>query len=200
MKRIVVNEWQMLFYAVAVQPEARGEGTRRLLGYGPASVGSVDDKPQLRDTLKHKRGRYGDPEVPLVVAVNCRSLFMKQADIAEALYGSLAHPDLSESAGSGPSIRTLDGTWMGEHGPTGQRMSAVLTAVQLHAGSMATVNPWLWHNPWTHRPLAVEWPFSSCTVSDRGVLTCDERTVDMAGLLGLQRDWPGTEPRFPGER
>jgi hypothetical protein len=171
-----------------------------LLGYGPASAGWVDDKQQLRDTLKQKRGRYGDPNVPLVVAVNCVSSFMEPRDIADALYGSLAYQYVPGISGSGGPVRKRDGTWMAEHGPTGQRMSTVLTAVQLHAGSLATVKPWLWHNPWARHPLRIDWPFSSGIVSDRGELSCDERQVDMTALLGLPPEWPGTEPRFPEER
>lgn len=44
-KRIVAGEWQLLFEAVPVIPEARGtRPSGRLLGYGPGSVGWVDDK------------------------------------------------------------------------------------------------------------------------------------------------------------
>ncbi len=199
-KRIVAGEWQLLFEAVPVLPEARG--TRppgRLLGYGPGSVGWVDDQQQLRQTLKKKRGRYGNPDVPLVVAVNCRSTFMEPKDIERALFGSLAYQYTPGSPGSGRSIRERDGTWMGKSGPTGRRMSALLSAVELHPGSMASVKPWLWLNPWAINPLAVDWPFSRGTVADQGHAVLDEREPDMADLLGIQPDWPGPEPRFPGE-
>lgn len=85
-----VRDWLLSFEAVPIKPEARCDDPGRLLGGGPASGGFVDDKEQLRDTLKHKRGRYKAAEIPLVVAVNCASSFMEDRDIAAALYGSMA--------------------------------------------------------------------------------------------------------------
>lgn len=88
---------------------------------------------------------------------------------------------------------------MSERGPTGRRMSAVLTAVELHPGSMGSVSPWLWLNPWALNPLEVDWPFNRGTVNDDGHATLDEHEPDMPDLLGIQSDWPGPEPQFPGE-
>jgi hypothetical protein len=199
-KRITTGDWHLLFEAVPVVPEARGtHPAGRLLGYGPGSVGWVDDKPQLRQTLKKKRGRYGNLDIPFVVALNCRSSFVKPEDIERALFGSLAFRYTPGVPGSGRPIREKDGTWMGKHGRTGRRMSAVLTAVELHPGSMGSVSPWLWCNPWAHDPLSVDWPFSRGTVDEAGQAQLDEREVDMPGLLGIRNDWPGPEPRFPGE-
>lgn len=197
---IDAGEWRLRFWAAPVIPEARGKTPPgRLLGYGPPSVGFVDDKAQLRDTLRRKRGRYGPIEIPLVVAVNCTSTFMKPEDIAGALYGSVAYQYEMNVPGTGKTVRARDGTWMSETGPVGQRMAAMLSLVGLHPGTMATATPWLWHNPWAHCPLAVEWPFSTSTASESGEVTWHERDIDIAGLLGLRADWPGTEPRFPSE-
>jgi hypothetical protein len=63
------GEWVLRCRAIPVKPEARGL-TRQLVGLGPMTTGWVDDIEQLRDTLKHKGGRYGEPEIPLVIAVS----------------------------------------------------------------------------------------------------------------------------------
>jgi hypothetical protein len=192
---VEVDDWAVLFEAVPVKPEAR-RNTGRLLGGGPGTTGYVDDVEQLRDTLKHKRGKYGTPDVPLVVAVNCASSFMEPNDIAGALYGSMAVQYQQGAPGSSKSIRHRNGTWMGESGPRGRRMSAVLTAVHLHPATMARNQLVLWLNPWAKIPLDVTWPFSVGTGTDDGPVALEERLVDMAALLGLPEGWPGPEGPF----
>ncbi len=195
---VEVDGWSVLFEAVPVKPEARGN-TGRLFGGGPGTGGYVDDVEQLRDTLKHKRGKYGTPDIPLVVAVNCASFFMEANDIAGALYGSMAVQYQVGAPGTSKWVRQRNGTWMGESGPRGRRMSAVLTAVQLHPSTMATNQLALWVNPWAATPLDVDWPFSLGTGTDQGHVGFDERPVDMAGLLGLLDGWRGVEDPFARE-
>jgi len=192
---VEVDDWAALFEAVPVKPEARGS-TGRLFGGGPGTAGYVDDVEQLRDTLKHKRGKYGTPDVPLVVAVNCASSFMEPNDISSALYGTMAVQYQQGAPGSSKWIRQRNGTWMGESGPRGRRMSAVLTAVQLHPSTMAKNQLALWLNPWADVPLDAEWPFSVGTGTDKGHVGFEERLVDMAALLGLPEAWPGPEDPF----
>jgi hypothetical protein len=192
---VEVDDWAVLFEAVPVKPEARGN-TGRLLGGGPGTAGSVDDVEQLRDTLKHKRGKYRTPDVPLVVAVNCASSFMEANDISGALYGTMAVQYQQGVPGSSKWVRQRNGTWMGESGPRGTRMSAVLTTVQLHPSTMAKNQLALWLNPWADVPLGVDWPFSVGVGTDKGPVDFEERLVDMAALLGLPEAWPGPEDPF----
>jgi hypothetical protein len=192
---INVDDWSVLFEAVPVKPEARGN-TGRLFGGGPGTAGHVDDVDQLRDTLKHKRAKYGTLHVPLIVAVNCASSFMEPNDISGALYGSMAMEYQPGPPGSSKWIRQRNGTWMGNDGPRGRRMSAVLTAVQLHPTTMASTQLALWLNPWADVPVEGEWPFSVGSGSDRGPVGFDERRVDMARLLGLPDGWPASEHPF----
>lgn len=193
---VEVDDWRVRFEAIPVRPEARGGEPGRLLGYGPVSAGFVDDKEQLRHTLKHKRGRYGTPDAPLMVAVNCASSFPKDEDVAGALYGSIGYQYREGEPGHAKSVRLRDGTWMGEPGARGQRMSGVLSAVQLHPWTAVQVEPRLWLNPWATKPLSVDWPFTTWRCTESGLVEAEPRAVDMADLLGLPADWPGPEDPF----
>lgn len=200
-KAITVDDWRLRFEAIPVKPGARGDkDSGRLLGMGPVSGGFVDDKEQLRDTLKRKRGRYGTPEIPLVVAVNCASSCMKNEDIASALYGSIAVQYQVDVPGTAKTVRLRDGTWISESGPRGQRMSAVLSAVQLHPWTAVRATPQLWHNPSARVPLDAAWPLTTWRCSEQGLVSNDDREVDMADLLNLPAGWPGREDPFDSER
>jgi hypothetical protein len=192
-KLIEIVDWRVRFEAHPIAPELRGERPGRLVGIGPASAGFIDDKEQLRDTLKHKRGRYPDEDTPLVVAVNCVGSFPKDEDIAAALYGSIGVQYVVDRPGSAKSVRLRDGTWMGKRGPTGRGLSAVLSAVQLHPHTAVKEAPQLWHNRWARRPVHVSWPFTEWRCSDEGLVRSEPRTCDLATLLDVPSEWPGPE-------
>lgn len=157
----------------------------------------MDDIQQLADTLKHKRGKYDTAGVPLVVAANCVSSFMNHEDVASALLGATAWQfPLRGNADEGRWVRQPNGAWMGERGPRGKRLSAVLAAKQLHPATFVTSQLTLWTNPWADAPLNVEWPFSCFSATDTGQLTHNDKTADMASLLGLPGEWPGPDPPF----
>jgi hypothetical protein len=196
-KLLTVQDWELRFTAYPVKPEAReDEDPGPLLGVGPVVAGFVDDKAQLRATLKHKRRRYGQPDAPLIVAVNCASSFTKPDDVAAALYGSLAMQYTQDVPGTARWVRVRDGTWMSETGPQGRSMSAVLTAVHLHPWTVVKEAPRLWLNPWARTALDADLPFSTGRCSDAGDVSIEERSVDMAKLLCLPAEWPGPEPPF----
>jgi hypothetical protein len=190
-----VGEWQLRVRAIPVDREARGL-PRRLVGVGPSTTGRVDDKEQLRDTLKHKSGRYGEPDIPLVVALSLAVGFDDE-DIEGALYGSRAVQFRVDEPGWSREIRQQDGAWITERGPRRQRLSGVLTVAGLGMTNAVKVQPRLWLNPWAYVPLEVAWPFDKWTCADAGQTSREPAEPDMAHLLGLPEDWPGPEPAFP---
>ncbi len=202
-KTLVIDDWQLQFEAIPIKPEARGEDeSRQLLGMPPAIGGYVDDKEQLRDKLKHKGRAYETSEVPLVVAVNCASGFMGDEDISAVLYGGMVaqYPFGWEGARGDQRpinrFRQRDGIWRAKAGPRKQRMSAVLSAVQLHPHTAVKTYPRLWLNPSPHVPLSVDWPFTTWSCSDEDLVESEWHYADMARLLNLPAKWPGPEPPF----
>jgi hypothetical protein len=194
-RRVSVGEWELRYRAIPVKPEARGL-SRRLVGIGPITTGRVDDMEQLRDTLKQKRGRYGNPEIPLVVAVSLAAGFDDE-DIEGTLYGSRAVQFRVDQPGWSREVRQMDGTWITERGPRGERLSAVLTAAGLAMTNVLNVRPQLWLNPSARVALKVDWPFAKWSCTDAGLVSMEPAEPEMAELLGLPDDWPGPEPAFP---
>jgi hypothetical protein len=200
-KLIAVDDWRVRFTAMPIKAEARGDESRgRLVGMGPVTAGFIDDKEQIRDTVKHKSGRYGNPDIPVVLALNCVGSFPEDEDIAAALYGSIAVQYVPDAPGSSKTVRLRDGAWIDEQGPRGRRVSAVLSAVQLHSHTAVKVAPQLWHHPRAQVSLNVGWPFSEWRCSEQGLIASQRREVDMATLLGLPPEWPGPERPFERRR
>jgi hypothetical protein len=194
--RSQVGDWHLSVEAFAKPPERRGRAGDRLVGMGPTIAGMVDDSEQLRDTLKKKSRRYGAPEIPMVVAVNCATGLTDSRDAASALYGSVAlQYDVEDPAGT-REVRLPDGAWFGRRGPTGCRIAAALVSVQLHPWTVATAAPELWLNPHAGIPLSGTWPFKTWSCGEGEAITATRAEVEISKLLGLEADWPGPEPRF----
>jgi len=188
--------WEITYEAWPVKPDARGREDHKVLGGGPVMAGWVDDVDQLQSKLKTKAGRYGRPKAPLVTAVLCASSFMEDRDIEQALFGREAVLIPGGPISEGRLVRQRNGFWVRGDGPQNKRVSAVLTAVQLHPWNAPKVTPKLWLNPWADYPLAAGWPFPSARATQDGEMIHEEREAHMHSLLGLAADWPRGHP-FP---
>ena len=189
--------WEIAFEAWP-KNEARGKAGPRVLGIGPIQAGGVNDIEQLRSTLKRKAGRYGEPSIPFVIAVQCLSAFMELLDIEQALFGSEAFEVPVDEISQARLYRQKNGFWISHRGPQNRRVSAVLTGVGLHPTNIGKVAPSLWMNPWAHHPLEDHWPFSQFTATEQGQIAQDERAPGMNEVFDLPLDWPGGK-RFARE-
>jgi len=129
--------------------------------------GMVNEPPTIRDDLNYKASRYGRPDRPYVIAALCAREFATELDIEQALYGPEVFkvpvgPDgpVPEGARIGRDPR---GLWQQGEQQRATRVSAVLSAIQLHPWSIAGVHLTLWLNPWATRPLTVELPWATVT-------------------------------------
>ncbi|MGA9284021.1 MAG: hypothetical protein WBV85_01120 [Solirubrobacteraceae bacterium] len=188
--------WTIAYEAWPVRPEARGRENHKVLGGGPILSGWVDDIDQLQSKLKTKSGSYGRPSAPLVTAVLCASSFMEDEDIAQALFGREAVLIPTGPTIEGQLVRQQNGFWMWREGPQNKRVSAVLTAVQVHPWSASKVTPKLWLNPWADYPVTEAWPIPLVTTSQIGEIIYEDSETPIHSLLGLPSDWPHGRP-FP---
>jgi hypothetical protein len=192
--QLELRGWCLLFTAFALRPEARGKPDHRLLGMGPGMSGYVNDLQQLRAALIRKGLKY-KPEEPLVLAVlQMSSGSVDHEDIEGALLGTVAYPVLEQ--GLGRPFRRKDGVWMRGDGPTGTRVSAVLTANNLVPENVARTWPRLWPNPWAARPLTVDLPFPRGVATAEPVVSYEEVAGTPHSILGLPQDWPGPDEPF----
>lgn len=154
----------------------------------------MDSMTAIRDALCTKASRYGDLELPYVVAVNALDWSADFTDIMEALFGKEKYIiDLSRSKPSEPEkTRELDGVWTSKSGPRYTRLSAALVVIGLSPWNLPRANIRLYHNPWANLPYN-----SELTLLPQAVpLTSQMKLKDgksLASVFDLPQNWPEIE-------
>ncbi|MBW0149738.1 MAG: hypothetical protein KXJ53_00870 [Phenylobacterium sp.] len=109
----------------------------------------------IRESVERKASRYGDLDLPYVVAVNAMSDYKSEEDAIDAMFGSPCvvvrryEDGRTETAES----RNGDGVWQGANGPRKKGLSAILSTERLAPWSVGQRRARLIRNPWATRPL-----------------------------------------------
>ena len=146
--------WSVTFVAWPIHRRDRGRRDRRLVGSQSTEFRAVDSRAPLRKAIKRKATRYGQIGGPYVVAVNVRSSFLDDIDIAEALFGEEQHSVFETEEGEFETLmsRRPDGAWRGPGGSRNTRVSAVLIVRSLDPWGVTARTPEIFHNPWAAFP------------------------------------------------
>jgi len=187
-KLFEIRDWVLNVFAWPVSLEDRGAEDHRLVGIGPVSVGSVNDREKIGAALRRKRSRYGEPDQPLVIALLSLSTFLEDRDMDQILFGSSA-VSLGSDAAPARAIRRPDGLWTERQGQPGRRISGLIVGVNLLHHNCGQVWPRFWANPWAKHPLEVELPFPG---PRPGAISHPPSEI-----LGVLNDWPGPDLPFP---
>lgn len=140
------------FYPIPKSPELRGKSSVRPIGMQSGGGGWIESRTSIRDAIVRKAGRYGDLDLPYVVAVNALGVHVNGIDIMEALFGKEQFT-FNISVSSEPKMsRVPDGVWTSQRGPRYTRVSGVLIAIQLLPWSVPKTSVRLYHNPWATKP------------------------------------------------
>jgi hypothetical protein len=139
--------WEITFFPVPKSPKSRGKGGCRPLGIEIYEPHWIDSRTAIRKAIVSKGGRYGDLDLPYIVAVNALGEHTDEIDVMEALFGkeqfkvrlNRSEPEFS---------RIPDGVWTSKSGPRYTRISAVLLANELLPWNVPRGKVCLYHNPW----------------------------------------------------
>lgn len=145
------EDWQVRLRAIPVKPEARGL-QRRLIGTRGFEGGVIDVWTPIRDAICRKGRRYGDLDLPLVVAVNVDTFDLDQIDEAQALFGQEQYEFAVGSNDDEPRFtRAPNGAWWGPSGPKSKRSSGAWLFSNLSPYTLAHRRHTLYLNPWANR-------------------------------------------------
>lgn len=155
--------WSYEGWEVVIQPIPRNEicngAPARPIGVVMGAGGPVTVDEDIKRAVELKAKKYGELNLPFVIAVNVIPDFCRQQSVMEALLGhELINFDANPPRGAG---RAPDGAWVGQRGPRNRRNSAALIFSQLQAANMQINEPWFIHHPWATHPIAQDQlPFS----------------------------------------
>ena len=188
------RDWRIQVRAIPKSPEWRGvHDGDPLIGMGPATAGYVNEGDRMLSKLRNKSGKYGDPGLPIVVAVNLVSTFGGEHAVEQALFGSLAvRVPIGGDTSAAETFRQQDGFWMRDGRPLGTRVSAVLEGLAITPWAVASRWPRLWLNPWGAHPVELDVPFPRGVGDQKGQVTYLDGTEPPARLFGLDDNWPGS--------
>jgi hypothetical protein len=163
----------------------RGRGGRAI-GGRMLPGGWVRPHEAIAAAIRGKAGRYGELELPYVVAVNALETFANDESVVDALFGTEA---VVVRRDGHKWVRNPDGVWHGHGGPTYTRVSAVLSTERLSAWDIGQRSLTLIRNPWAARalpelPLGIEVK----RVENETLVTAAGATL--GDLFNLPEGWP----------
>ena len=168
-------------------------GDRAIAGLGPIDAEEIDTRVAIREAVNHKAGKYGDPPLPYVVAVNATHQYANVDSLAEAMFGDSAaqYADLG-NGWQWHDILLANGSWGTFDNPVNTRVSAVLFLKGLDSWSVADRRPVLLLNPWARRPLVGN-PFGTdlLQLADGSLKPTAGRSI--GELFNLNKGWPEEE-------
>jgi hypothetical protein len=182
--------WTLTVTALPCRPDARGR-ERRLIGVQNFGARWIDGWTSIRDALMTKARRYGDADLPLVVAVNVNSQKLDQIDEMQALFGQEQFVFDRNNLDAGPRMeRAPNGAWSGPAGPRSRRCSGAWLFHDVTPYTLGRRKHTLYANPWAPHQVP-----DSFLRSERRAVVVDDRVQRSDGdsigtILGVPEDWP----------
>jgi hypothetical protein len=174
------------FTIQAVPKNTRRTGGRAI-GGRMLPGGVIHPEVAIRSAVVGKAGRYGDIDIPLVIAVNALEQYADIDDAVDALFGTAGV--IVRDAFEPEFIRNLDGAWHGLAGPIHTRCSAVLFIDRLSGWSVAQRSFHLVVNPWARYPIGpISLGVDVHEVIDRRLQTRSGQALRM--IFDLPEGWP----------
>lgn len=186
--------WRLNFRAIPKSPDARGKPGVRPVGMRFYEPRYIALHLAVRSSIVSKATRYGDLDLPFVVAVNVIDPDCDKTDIANGLFGQENVTFVQNADGyvvESYSGRNPNGAWCGPSGPQNTRVSGALMAIGLSPWTIAKVTPVLWHNPWARATLPSDiWSLPQLVPDHEKGHMEECEGVNAAEVFQLGPNWP----------
>lgn len=183
------EEWSLTIRPIPLKSHRRGK-TRALIGAARGRVGSIDSWTPIRDAVKFKGSKYGQLELPLLVAVNVDTFALDRIDEMQALFGqeryliSVGQPECE------PEMqRVPNGAWYGPCGPQYTRVSGAWLFNDLTPYTVASRQSTVYLNPWATIPLPENLLALPYAKADGGNMRWSNG-ASFREIFGLHDGWP----------
>lgn len=183
------EEWSLTIRPIPLRATRRGKA-RTLIGAGMGHVGFIDAWTPIRDAVKLKGSKYGQLELPLLVAVNVDTFALDPIDEMQALYGqeqyilSVGHPEREPEMQRAPN-----GAWHGPSGPRYTRVSGAWLFNDLTPYTVASRRNTVYLNPWASASLPESLLAMPHARADGGEMKWADGK-SFREIFGLHGGWP----------
>jgi hypothetical protein len=179
------SDLNLVFTAFAKRTRRSG---RRAIGSEFPDVRWSTVADAIKSRLSDKAGKYGRPELPLVIAVNAFGSSVDRDEILDALFGKVAVL-VDRMTGSTRPMRTPEGFWYGPGGEQNTRVSAVIWTSGLTAWDLADRVLEYVPNPWAElQPMDLGLPVTRLHWQGDGFTT--DHGIPIGDFVGLPSGWP----------
>jgi hypothetical protein len=186
--------WKIVIMPIAKSVHARGKPGIRPIGALSPEAQWLQTDQDLKAALEAKADKYGEMEIPLLIAVNLLSVHCDEVDLLNALFGQesvVLSFDPNGKVVEQKQKRKRNGFWVGPKGVRNQSVSGVLTVSNLNEWSMGVLTPELFHNPWATRVFNSDWwPMSQRIPNSSTGHYSKSEGKTAAEVLRIPKPWP----------
>lgn len=182
------EEWEVTIEAIPLEIKHRGTH-EQLIGIRSYGATWINGWMPIRDAVQKKASRYGQLDLPLIVAVNVNSPRLNPIDEVQALFGEEKIILDSSNRENFSFSRVSNGAWLGPAGPRGKRCSGAWLFGNLSLYNLSNVKHTLYVNPWAYLSL----PESALTMSYAKVENSQITLFDgktFRAVFNLNENWP----------
>jgi hypothetical protein len=180
--------WRVRIRPIPVRVEARGF-PRRLIGIRSLGAAWIDGWTPIRDAVRSKARRYGELDLPLVVAVNADTFNLDPIDEVQALFGQEQVVVTMGAVHTERLERAPNGAWWGPSGPHGRKCSGAWLFKNLSPYTVARRSHTLYVNPWAHfAPPQSFLQMPHAIVANEGIKRVGGRSL--SEVFELELTWP----------
>lgn len=181
--------WKVAFRPYPVTVESRGRHTR-MIGMRNYGASWVDTAGPIRTALTKKARRYGQLDLPLVVAINVSSFRLDPDDEVSALFGTEQYSWQAANPTAEPRFgRASDGAWRNANEYRGRRASGAWFFDHISPYTVARARNRLYVHPAPHLALPESFLVQHHAFEIGGrIQRADGATL--GEVLGLPQDWP----------
>lgn len=145
----VHEEWEVKLEAIPLESKYRGTH-EQLIGIRSYGASWINGWIPIRDAIQKKTNRYGQLDLPLIIAVNVNSFRLNQTDELQALFGEEKISFNLNNLDNYHYSRSPNGAWIGPSGPKGRKCNGAWLFGNLSIYSLANVGHTLYINPWAN--------------------------------------------------
>ena len=163
--------WSIEIEAIPRGPEFRNKSARRV-GMHYVADPNIKEGPILLPALLKKAKRYGDLDLPYIIAVYHKTFSSGQYEAYETLFGN-----------------SSKGLWQGKDGHN-NKVSGVLIIHDLYPHNFINCAPEFWHNPWASEPVDNIFPWSTNYLNtDTNEIQTNDELMKPYEIFGISKDW-----------